>query len=68
MASSPAYHFATIAMQVEDISSNVTDLANIFSVQRERTSLDDDFIDGIVAEANNLITAANALKDIAFSG
>jgi hypothetical protein len=65
---SPTLYYAQIAFSVEEISQNVSKLADIFANQRERTALDEGIIDGIAAEAGNLISAANALKTIPYTG
>ncbi len=58
--------FATITNSMARISGSIGDLAYQFKEVAPRTALDDANIDVLVITANQLITAAEALKTIAY--
>lgn len=62
------YPFAEIMTELTKIESQIIKLQQIFTSLEERTTTDEALIDSFVAKANELETAANALKSITFSG
>lgn len=62
------YPFAEIMTELTKIESQIVKLQEIFTSLEERTSTDEALIDSFVVKANELETAANALKSIVFAG
>ena len=62
------YPFAEIMTELTKIESQIIKLQQIFTSLEERTTTDEALIDSFVTKANELETAANALKSITFSG
>ena len=62
------YPFAEIMTELTKIESQIVKLQGIFTSLEERTTTDEALIDSFVAKANELETAANALKGITFTG
>tara|TARA_R100000654_G_scaffold67000_1_gene95428 strand:- start:1024 stop:1245 length:222 start_codon:yes stop_codon:yes gene_type:complete len=60
------YQFASITKAMAATNASLNDLAHNYKENAPRTSLDEDHIDLLVAQANEMITAANALKSIAY--
>lgn len=62
------YPFAEIMTELTKIESQIVKLQEIFTSLEERTTTDEALIDSFVVKANELETAANALKLITFNG
>ena len=62
------YPFAEIMTELTKIENQIAKLQQIFTSLEERTSTDEALIDSFVVKANELETAANALKSIVFAG
>mgnify|MGYP003155107603 FL=1 len=62
------YPFAEIMTELTKIESQIVKLQQIFTSLEERTTTDESLIDTFVAKANELETAATALKNITFTG
>ena len=62
------YPFAEIMTELSKIESQIINLQEIYTSLEARTSTDEALIDSFVAKANQLETAANALKSITFTG
>ena len=62
------YPFAEIMTELTKIESQIGSLQEIFTSLEARTSTDEALIDTFVAKANELEIAANALKNITFTG
>lgn len=62
------YPFAEIMTELTKIESRIAQLQEIYTSLEERTSTDESLIDSFVVKANELETAANALKSITFGG
>ena len=60
------YQFASITKAMAATNASLNDLAYNYKENAPRTSLDEAHIDLLVAQANEMITAANALKSIAY--
>ena len=60
------YQFASITKAMASTNASLNDLAYNYKENAPRTSLDEAHIDLLVAQANEMITAANALKSIAY--
>ena len=54
--------------ELTKIESQIVKLQGIFTSLEERTTTDEALIDSFVTKANELETAANALKTITFTG
>ena len=61
------YPFAEIMTELSKIESQIARLQEIYTSLEERTSTDESLIDSFVTKANELETAANALKSITFT-
>ena len=61
------YPFAEIMTELSKIESQIKNLQEIYTSLEERTSTDEALIDSFVVKANELETAANALKNITFT-
>tara|TARA_B100000900_G_scaffold413705_1_gene438327 strand:+ start:1486 stop:1701 length:216 start_codon:yes stop_codon:yes gene_type:complete len=61
------YPFAEIMTELTKIEGQIVKLQEIFTSLEERTSTDESLIDTFVVKANELETAANALKNITFT-
>lgn len=62
------YQFANITKNMAGITSSVNDLADRFENVAPRAAIDEQHIDLLVTQAQALITAANALKSINYTG
>ncbi len=62
------YPFAEIMTELTKIESQIGKLQQIFTSLEARTPTDEALIDTFVTKANELETAANALKSITFTG
>lgn len=62
------YPFADIMTLLGKVENNINKLGTIYTVEEERTPVDDALIDSFLAQANQLSAAANALKGITFEG
>ena len=60
------YPFADIMTLMSKIESNIGKLQTIYTSEEERTATDESLIDSFITKANELETAANALKGITF--
>jgi hypothetical protein len=58
--------FANAVKNLSALTSVLAGLGYKFKEAAPRTALDEQLIDGLVASAQELITAANALKTIAY--
>lgn len=59
-------YYASITKHVSAISSNIAALDESFRVVEPRTDLDVAHIDILIAQANGMIAAAEALKTVVF--
>ena len=59
-------YYASITKHVSSISSNIAALDESFRVVEPRTDLDVAHIDILIAQANGMIAAAEALKTVVF--
>ena len=62
------YPFAEIMTELTKIESQIVKLQGIFTSLEARTTTDEALIDSFVAKANELETAATALKNVTFTG
>ena len=62
------YPFADIMTLLGKVENNINKLGTIYTVEEERTPVDDALIDSSLAQANQLSAAANDLKGITFEG
>lgn len=62
------YPFADIMTLLGKIENNINKLGTIYTVEEERTAVDEALIDSFLAQASSLSTAANNLKGITFEG
>ena len=62
------YPFAEIMTELTKIESQIVKLQEIYTSLEARTTTDEALIDSFVVKANELETAANALKSITFTG
>ena len=62
------YPFADIMTLLGKVENNINKLGTIYTVEEERTPVDDALIDSFLAQANQLSAAANELKGITFTG
>ncbi|MAN60587.1 MAG: hypothetical protein CMI60_01440 [Parvibaculum sp.] len=60
------HQFASIAKNLSGTSASLADLAYNYKSVAPRTALDDAHIDVLVAEAEGMIAAANALKSVEY--
>ena len=60
------YPFADIMTLMSKIEGNIGKLQAIYTSQEERTATDESLIDSFITKANELETAATALKGITF--
>ena len=60
--------YAAIAKHLSGISANITALADVYENITQRTTLDEDLIDLLAAKADEMKTAALALKTITYTG
>ena len=60
------YQFASVTKNMANITASLNDLAYRYKEIAQRTSLDEAHIDVLVASAQELITAATALKSVAY--
>lgn len=60
--------YAAIAKHLASIESNLNALADIYENIEARTTLDEDLIDLLNLKADEVKTAATALKSITYSG
>lgn len=68
MAANRLQQFAAIESAFNAISLSIGSLATAFEFDAARTTADEALIDELVADANGLIVAANALKAITYTG
>ena len=61
------YAFSSITRSMASITSSLGDLAVRYAEIEARSTLDEDHIDLLVAQAQGLINAAEDLKDIVYS-
>ena len=61
------YPFADIMTLMSKIEGNIVKLQTIYTSEEERTATDESLIDSFITKANELETAANALKGITFN-
>lgn len=59
--------YAAIAKNLAGINANLQTLADVYATITERTELDEDLIDLLVAKADEMKIAAQALKTIVFA-
>ncbi len=64
----PVLNFARITKNLLSIESEINGLAEGFEGVTARTSLDDALIDQLIAKADQMKVAADALKSISYSG
>lgn len=60
------HHYSNALKHLSSITSVLNGLGYEFKENAPRTALDEQLIDGLIASANELITAAAALKAIAY--
>ena len=60
--------YAAIAKNLAGINANLQALADVYESITPRTALDEDLIDLLVAKADEMKVAADALKSITYSG
>ena len=61
------HYYSQLTKHLSSMTSVLGAMAYDFKETAERTALDDQLIDGLVATANAMITEAQALKGITFS-
>ena len=61
------HYYSQLTKHLSSMTSVLGAMAYDFKETAERTALDDQLIDGLVATANSMITEAQALKGITFS-
>jgi len=62
------YPMADIMTLMSKIETNIGRLGVIYTSEEARNAIDEGLIDSFIAKANELETAANALKSITYTG